>query len=137
MPKRLEFGLCTVDALPNDSSTGTVSTRSCSTAFIFCGAAPVGSARLLPPPMALVANEMYWITRLKVSVLPAPDSPEMTTDWLRPRTTPRWTAAASRYTCGGSVGPSSPLYFCICSTPYSLSISMHGLTAMSIAFTLV
>ena len=35
LPKRLEFGLCTVDALPNDSSTGTVSTRSCSTAFMF------------------------------------------------------------------------------------------------------
>ena len=82
------------------------------------------------------ASEMNWITRLKLSVLPAPDSPEITTDWERPWTTPRCTRAAVRYTCGGRSGALLRYRRCVASE-YMPSIVVHGLTATIIALTAV
>eukprot|EP00966_Prymnesium_polylepis_P305025 7047909-Prymnesium_polylepis.1 len=81
-----------VDALPNDSSTCTVLTSCCSTVR------RVSPSRRAPP----VATETNWMTRLNDCVLPAPDSPEITTDWQRPISTPRYTRAAVRKMCGGA-----------------------------------
>ena len=64
-----------------------------------------------PPPLLAVAAEMNCMSRLNVCVLPAPLSPEMTTDWLRPWLMPRCRIAAVRNTCGGG-SLSEPRYRC-------------------------
>ena len=45
----------------------------------------------------------YSIVCLVVSVLPAPDSPDMTIDWLAPwRCIVAYARSATEYTCGGA-----------------------------------
>jgi hypothetical protein len=87
LPKRDELLFQTVRALPKFSMMGFV----CST-------------RLWRSPPAVAETAARYCSKiLAVSVLPAPDSPEMMTDWdIEFCIMPRCADAATAYTCGGS-----------------------------------
>ena len=87
LPKRDELLFHTVRALPKFSMMGLV----CRT-------------RLCRSPPAVEETAARYCSRIfAVSVLPAPDSPEMITDCEKLFCTiPRYADAATAYTCGGS-----------------------------------
>ena len=94
MPKRLELSFRSVLQLPKASSTGDDSW--------------IRRASSSPPPPAACVRKRRMI--FVVSVLPAPLSPLMITDWLRPRTRSEpYAAAATSYTCGASAADVSDI----------------------------
>ena len=117
LPKREELLFHTVRALPKFSMIGLVcSTRLCRS-----------------PPAEAETAARYCKRILAVAVLPAPDSPEMMTDWLIEFCIiPRCADAATAYTCGGSsaCGCRESLY---CSSTDELYRGSwrYGLTARS------
>ena len=86
LPKREELSLRSVLALPKASRMG------------------FAASTFLSAPLALPAQSArYSRHTLHVTVLPAPDSPEMSTDWFAPFSTTFWYAAPmTRYGCGAS-----------------------------------
>ena len=63
--------------------------------------------------MAFETKRRYCSTKRADSVLPAPDSPEMTTAWFRPsEMSERWVAAAVAKMCGGSASSAIERLYC-------------------------
>ena len=118
-PKRDELWLRTVFALPIASSTGPARSSDADRSFIVS----------LPPRERY---ERYRVRCLFVSVLPAPDSPETTSDCDVPRrSSAAYAASAIAYACGGSAPSAVPLKRVILDSPYSGS-SANGLSARRI-----
>ena len=102
LPKRDELSLRVVLALPNDSMSGLDLRICCSSDSVF---SPVASdAR----PDASARN---WSTSFIVSVLPAPDSPEITTAWSRKSASKfAYALSAMAKMCGGWLREPRSLY---------------------------
>mmetsp|Transcript_26578 Transcript_26578/g.84251 ORF Transcript_26578/g.84251 Transcript_26578/m.84251 type:complete len:211 (+) Transcript_26578:656-1288(+) len=134
LPKRDELWLRTVLALPSDSSTGddwTMRVLSASAASL----APSDRRRpfeLICPAAKATRQVMYRIRILADSVLPAPDSPDTTTDWfcraVGGSSSARYAASAIAYWCGGV-----PARLLAAWNPASLGMGsgLSGLTAIS------
>jgi hypothetical protein len=102
LPKRDEFLFRRVLALPNASSKGLLLSTCCETPPP-SRAPPASSLRPVTASVLAAAQVMYCMTCLVASVLPAPDSPEMRTDWLRRECSrPRYACSATAKICGGS-----------------------------------
>ena len=94
LPQRLELSFLSVFAFPNDSRMG----FDRSTASSNARDAPPARVVLLGSWRFLLRYDRYLRIYLHVSVLPEPDSPEMTKDWDdRSRSNARSAASASKY----------------------------------------
>ena len=100
LPKREELSLRSVLALPKASST----TLDCSSRVSRPSASASGTAPSGASPLARTVRKKRMI--LELSVLPAPDSPEMTIDWLCGASGStdicRNAASATAYGCGAA-----------------------------------
>ena len=103
LPKRDELSFRTVLALPKASRMTLHSRICCSTQF----------------EAEEVTVHRYCRMNLVVSVLPAPDSPEITHDWFMSEVcTFMYAACEVANTCGGSSPIRRPLYIRIVSSSY-------------------
>ena len=115
LPKRDELLLYTVFALPNASSTMPAS-RHCSVVF----------------PDDWLTSASTFIVSFAVSVFPAPDSPEMSTDCADPvRIIAMYADSPTRKTCGGMLSSSRSFMFAKFSAEHDATF-LYGLTATTI-----
>ena len=116
LPKRDELLLCTVFALPKASSR-----------------MPDSSADSVDLPLDPEISARHDMHSFVVSVFPAPDSPEMSTDCAPPvRHIEAYAAFAILKTCGGSFSTSSSSIIDASVSAEQHSSILYGLTAIRI-----
>ena len=115
LPKRDELLLCTVFALPKASSR-----------------MPLSSADSVDLPLDPEISARHDMHSFVVSVFPAPDSPEMSTDCADPvRIIAMYADSPTRKTCGGMLSSSRSFMFAKFSAEHDATF-LYGLTATTI-----